>query len=45
MIYNKDGSSAETKIFQENQANTMAADTLAPCVTRASAAMILPMQD
>ena len=33
----------EARIFQENQVNIMDADALAPCVTKASAAMVLNM--
>ena len=36
-----DPSGAETRIFQENYDITMAADALAPCVARTSAAMLL----
>ena len=38
-------SCAENWILQENNINTLAADTLAPCVTRSSAAMVLSIQD
>ena len=38
-------SSAETSISQDNYVNTMAADTLPPCVVGASATMILIKQD
>ena len=34
---------AETRIYQENKDNTMAADDLAPSVARSSAAIILAM--
>ena len=34
----------ETGIFQENYTNSMAADVLAPCVSRVSAASILTMR-
>ena len=34
-----------TRIFRENWVNTIAADALAPCVARSSAAMALTMQD
>ena len=37
-------SGAETGIFEKNLVNTMTADALAPCVARASAAMVLTMQ-
>ena len=36
-------SGAETRIFWENQVNSMAADGLAPCVTRWSATVVLTM--
>ena len=36
-------SAAETRIFQENKGNTVAADDLAPPVTRSSAAIVLAM--
>ena len=36
-------SGVEPWIFQANLANTMAADALAPCVARASAAMVLSL--
>ena len=36
---------AEIVIFWDNQVNTIAADALATCVARSSAAMILIMQD
>ena len=32
---------AGNRIFQANKLNTMAADALAPCVTRSSAAVVL----
>ena len=38
-------SGAETSIIQANWIITKAADALAPCVTKASAAMILTMND
>ena len=34
-----------TRIFKENWVNTMAADALAPCIARSSAAMVLTLQD
>ena len=34
-----------SEIFQENMVSTIVADTLAPCVPRTSAAMILTMHD
>ena len=37
--------SAETGILQDKWVDTMAADALAPCVARASASMVLTMQD
>ena len=36
---------AETGIFQESNTNTLAADALAPCITRSLAPMLLTMQD
>ena len=38
-------SGAAAGIFQKNKVNTMAADALAPCVTRPSAAMALIKED
>ena len=38
-------SGAETRTLEENGVNTMAADALAPCGARTSAAMTLIMQD
>ena len=38
-------SGAESGIFRENWVNPMAADALAPCVARTSAAMALTMHD
>ena len=35
---------AETRIFQDNYVDTIAADTLALCISRPSAAMVLIMQ-
>ena len=37
--------SDEARIFCDNVVNTMVADALAPCVARASATLILTMQD
>ena len=37
-------SGVEIEIFWENYVNTMAADALATCITRTSAAMVLHMQ-
>ena len=34
----------ETRIFQDNQVNTMADDALAPCVPKTSAVMVLALQ-
>ena len=37
--------SDESGIFQDDQVNIIAANALAPCITRSSAAMVLAMQD
>ena len=44
-IYYNNPSGADAGIFQENPVNTMAADALAPHVTRSSAAMVLNMEE
>ena len=36
-------SDVETRIFQENQVNTMVADALAPCISKPYADMVLIM--
>ena len=36
-------SGAEDRIFQQNQFDTMAADVLAPCITKTSVAMVFYM--
>ena len=38
-------SNAEIRILQDNQVITIAADALAPCITKSSAAIALTMQD
>ena len=43
MLFNP--SSAGVRIFGDNQDNTIAADALAPFIAKASAAMVLIMQD